>query len=301
MTDPQTIPAATASAAPDRGSEKGFVFAVTGASYRRLAVLAANSVRTHHPDIAIDVYTDAPIEDGPFDQVHVIDSTSIRPRFHALREHRFDRAVVLDADMLAVAPLGDIFDVLERHDLALAHDQWRNCSPTRVIWQYQPPAAFPQFNGGLVGIRRSDKTLAFVDQWEAGFVDHGINRDQASLRQILWEDREMQVAVLPPEYNFWDVRLLDRMTTRHAAPRLLHSNTLRRPRVMDAPDIDTALEVYLGHARKRRLDQLLAADGTLHGGPAEPRIPRREKIAQMLLGLRDVPRKIRLAMGQRYP
>lgn len=284
---------------PTSAPRDGFVLAATGDLYRRLAVTTATSLKAHHPDLPVDLYTDAGVDDPVFDAVHLLEAETIRPKIPALIQTRFERAIYLDVDLVLVAPIADVFELLGRYDMAMCHDMWRNCHPTRVVWDYTPPAAFPQFNSGVVGVRKSAATQAVLTRWQAGFEAHGAKVDQPALRQVLWEDDTLRLATLPDEYNFWDTRLLDRMSTRYAAPRVLHSNVFRRPRVMAAKGQE--VETYLGHARFARLQALLAADGTLTGGPPEPRIPRAAKLRHLIGQLRDLPRKLRVAAGQRYP
>lgn len=286
--------------------DRGFVLAATGATYRRLACKAAASLRAHHPDLPIDLFTDAPLSDGPFSQVHLLPAqgpaAAARPRFHAMREARFARALHLDADLLAVASVADIFTLLDRFDLALAQDQWPNSVPARRVRPGAAPDipdAFPQLNGGVIGLRASPLTRAFIDRWDAAYTEDGSGYDQPALRDILWHDRTLRVAILPPEYNLWDYRRIGAMDHRHIAPRILHSNLFARPRVLARAGDEIA--VAIGHARAERLAMLRDSDLGLgaagrHGGftPA-----RRARWA--LAALRDLPRKVRAALGRPYP
>ena len=60
----------------------------------------------------------------------------------AMRLSRFDRTLYLDADIRVLADPGDMFEVLDRFDIALAQDQNRN-SPQALTEDRQPfPNAF---------------------------------------------------------------------------------------------------------------------------------------------------------------
>lgn len=272
----------------------GFVFAATGEKYRRLMGKAARSLRAHHPDIPIDIYTEAPIDLPEVDRVHLLPDgvDPRRPRFHALRDTRFERLVMLDVDLLAVAPIHDVFEVIEHFDLAMAHDNFRNSIHSRLLSADPIPAAFPQFNGGVIGVRRSARMDRFVDDWEAAFVAGGSKRDQSSLRDLIWNDaREganLRVATLPPEYNFWDARQIDPMTFEYTAPRIIHNNTF----ALDAFVAMQGGEVerLVGRARMVKLSALQSADHTLAGQSARRPAWKR---AYALGLLRDIPRKTR--------
>lgn len=180
---------------------KGFLLNATGEKFRRMAISAARSLKRHHPDIPIDLYTDIPLDDPAFDRVVMLNDLGPRPRFEALRRCRFDRVVMLDVDIIAVAPIYEVFDVLERFDLAMVLDQFRNGDAATRLWREDIPDAFPQYNAGLVGVRMSDQTRDFIDQWEAGYAEHSVGVDQPVMREILWNNSHLRVAALPPEYN----------------------------------------------------------------------------------------------------
>ena len=78
-----------------------------------------------------------------------------RSRIDAMARTRFERTLHLDADVLAVADLRDVFEVLDRFDIALAHDQRRNSPAANATWRRPLPNAFPQFNGGVIAYRRT--------------------------------------------------------------------------------------------------------------------------------------------------
>ena len=245
---------------------RGFLYAATGARYVQMAINSARALRRYHPDMPIDLFTDADLSDPVFDAVHHVGTTT-RPKMAALRDSRFERSLFLDADTLPVAKIGDAFDILDKFDLALAHDPLRNSVPARRIWGGTAPASFPQVNTGIVALRKTPATTDLMTRWEAAFHDHGTGVDQPALRELLWLDRSLTLGILPMEFNFWDHRLLDAMDPLYAAPRVLHSYMFGRPKVLAAADInadtdEAILRAALGEARYSRLHALLALDGT---------------------------------------
>ena len=60
-----------------------------------------------------------------FDAVHPVPRVHPRAKIDCMPLSRFDRTLYLDSDTLALATFGDLFDLLERFDLALAHDMRR--------------------------------------------------------------------------------------------------------------------------------------------------------------------------------
>lgn len=276
----------------------GVIFAAFGRTYIDLAFQAAESLRRNAPGLEVDLFTETAMPPGPFDRVHVLEEVWIRSKLDAMLRSRFDRTLYLDADLLVVADPGDIFEVLDRFDLAITHDQNRNSSPGRVEYRRQLPNAFPQFNGGVIGFRRSPQMQDFLETWKQAIRDHGIGKDQPSLRELLW-DSSLRVAVLPPEYNLWDLSAIDRLTARHhAAPRIIHSSLFVRkplPRAGQDP-----LGHYIGAARAQKTRMLLAADYMLaRRAGRSPGMPSlRQRLGLRGLYLLDwMGRKVRDFMG----
>ena len=180
----------------------GVLFVATGAGYRQLAARAAASVARVSPGLPIDLATDEPVEPGDFATVTLLDDPWFRSRIDAMAATRFERTLHLDADVLAVADLRDVFEVLDRFDIALAHDQARNSPAANAVWRRPLPAAFPQFNGGVIAYRRTPEVLGFLRRWAEAMRAPGMRKDQPSLRELLWEsepqDRHAAARVQPP-------------------------------------------------------------------------------------------------------
>ena len=249
----------------DRSPDAGFVFAVSGADYLPLAENAAETIRRHHPDHPIDLFTDQAVEPEIFDRVIPLEAQSFRPKFEALRRSRFDRTIALDADILCLAPVDDVFTLLDRFDLAAAHEPRRNSETALMVCGEPLPAAFPQLNSGVVAIRKSARIEAFFADMEQALAESGTERDQPVLRRQLY-DSDLRIWVLPPEYNFMTTDLLEACSEQQAAPRILHLTRLHRHFGPDGGKRQlTDITSICGPAVQRHLNALLAADQTLGG------------------------------------
>jgi hypothetical protein len=247
---------------PDEGADaapRGFVFAVTGAGYLAAAIPAARSVAATNPGVPIDLFADRPCDDSVFARVHPLERDWFRPKFEALRRSRFERTIYLDCDVRVVAPLGDVFALLERFDLAAAHDQYRNARRAVVRHGEPVPAAFPQVNSGVIGVRASEATRRLMAEVEADLAASGAGKDQPVLRAHLWRS-DLRLAILPEEYNLMAYRQTLMWTDARAAPRVIHS-----PRLKTVPGPDLA--PLTGGRIARHVGALLAADRTLGEGP----------------------------------
>ncbi|WP_116085937.1 hypothetical protein [Tropicimonas sp. IMCC34011] len=245
--------------------DRGFVFGAYGEPYGRLAAQAARTVRAIHPDIPIDLFADiAPEGADVFDEVHILQDAHFRPKFEALIRSRFERTLYLDSDIAMVAPVNDVFDLLGRFDVAAAHVQVRmpedDLQATRPI-----PAAYPQINAGVLGIRRSDATRAFLETCVRTLVETGATQDQPIIRRALYEG-DLRLAVLPWQYNLKNLRLLVSMHRQSLAPRIIHSSYFHR-RIGDhrVP----SLGEVIGPRAMAHIEAMIACDPTLGGDGRE--------------------------------
>lgn len=277
--------------AADGEEARGVVFVATGAAkYIALAERAAISVRRHCPGLPVDLFTDAPRDPGPFDRVHVLDDPWFRSKIDGLLRSRFARTLYMDADMLVLADMRDIFDVLDRFDVALAQDWLRNSALHHTFWRKPLPPAFPMFNGGLIAVRRSAATTAFLEAWKAAVRASGGGRDQISLRELLW-DSELRIATLPEEYNLLAIADVRHRTADDAAPRILHSPAFHRQFERYAAAADPAA-ARMGLLAASKLPFLLAGDrGLARLAGREPRAPtRRDALIRWGRVLAGLPR-----------
>lgn len=240
---------------------RGFIFATTGPLHTEMARRAAATVAAHHPDIPIDLFTDQTVSDPVFSEIHQLDYQGARPRFEGLERTRFDRTIALDSDLFVVAPIQDVFDVLDRFDIALAHDQRLNIfSHTLVDGDARVPPAFPQFNSGVIAIRRTPAVQRFVGDWRTAFEGSGQRIDQPSLRQTLYES-DLRISTLPPQYNLIDPDLARGWDSRTASPRILHSVRIKDHAAAGHPATNPR-EVY-GDDVMDWIADMQRADGTL--------------------------------------
>lgn len=247
-------------ASPDRG--EGYIYAVTGEEYLILARRAARSLRRVDPDRPIDLFTDAAVEDPVFDRVHRLERVSIRPKIEAMRRARFARTLYLDADTIPLAPLDDVFGVLERFDMALCAEQRRADFRARRQMKREPvPLAFPQPNSGVVALRPAPVVLRLLEEWERWAHDGTQSFDQHSLRVLLYRS-EVRLHTLPDEYNMmWYTNRLAN-PDGHCAPRILHQPILHKLPPGD-PEAPFDLGVLLDAEQMEALRHILSRDLTL--------------------------------------
>jgi Nucleotide-diphospho-sugar transferase len=200
----------------------GVIFVASGAPYVRAANRAARSVKEHAPSLAVDLFTDAPeAAEEVFDRVHPLEGAHIRSKVDHMHRSRFDRTLYLDTDTRVVGDISDMFAVLDRFDLALAHSHARNRKATRAVWRVEVSDAFPQLNSGVMLFKSSPAVLEFLRDWGKAYHSAGFKKDQVTLRELLWAS-DLRLHVLPPEYNIRYEKYLRVWDENEAIPRILH-------------------------------------------------------------------------------
>ncbi|MDX8354317.1 hypothetical protein [Cognatiyoonia sp. IB215182] len=165
-----------------------------------------------------------------------------------------------------VADISDIFDVLEHHEFAAAPVIRTNFALNRRIWRKELPLSVPRYNCGLIGIQNTPRMLAFLEQAEATMIAENLDRDQSMMREMLFES-DIRVVTLPYEYNFNEPTMIDILSDRFAAPRVLHFWRMR-DHLLDSQLHRMTIEEILGPARSWLLERHRANDAFL--GAKEP-------------------------------
>ncbi|WP_119167304.1 putative nucleotide-diphospho-sugar transferase [Algihabitans albus] len=242
---------------------RGYIYVATGEGYVALAARSAQLAKAHNPEIEIDLYTDKACEFPQFDQVHLLADPWHRSKIDGMIATRFDQTVYIDADTLVLADISDIFDVLGRFDMAMAHDQGRNGDWAQTLWREEIPHAFPQFNSGVVAFNKSDAVISFLTEWKTAVRETKSRQDQNILREMAWHS-DLRFGVLPEEYNLMYFRVVERWGAPHAAPRVIHSprlhhhftSTRRRTGI-------SGLEELVGPMASEKIQDMIRADHSL--------------------------------------
>ncbi|MDU9006518.1 putative nucleotide-diphospho-sugar transferase [Sedimentitalea todarodis] len=243
---------------------RGFAFATTGKLYTDLARRAARTIRTVMPDALIDLFTDQDTSDDVFDKIHSLPDSWRRPKMYAVRCSRFERTIVLDADIVLLADVSDVFDVLDRFDIAgvLGNNREPGMTPPDPL----VPNCLPVINSGVLAVRASAKLQEFALAWENDVRSENALLDQPAFRKRLYLSN-LDFAALGLNYNCIQLRFLDVWSASMGAPRILHVRSLHDD-YPGNPEEPFNLTEVLGEERAEHIASLLAADWSL-GGDAE--------------------------------
>lgn len=185
--------------------DEGILYVATGATALDEAVASARAGRPHAGGRPIAVCTDLIGEAeraGVFDRIlpHSCPVRGYRDKIPPLVDPPFSVTLYLDADARLVSACDGMFRMLETCDFAAAH------APVRKPEGWNDPAvpdAFPEFNSGVILLKRSLLLRACIDLWLRRYDQVGQDWDQAALRSAVWEAATggLRPGVLPPEAN----------------------------------------------------------------------------------------------------
>lgn len=239
----------------------GFVFATTGHSYNVLARRAARTLREAMPDAQIDWFTDSTEPDTVFDGIHPLDAVHSRPKMEAIRRSRFARTVYLDADVIVLADIGELFDLLDRWEFAACHGFSRLKAATHA--DDGVPRCFPNINSGVIACRNTERVADLMTVWARDWQQSSARYDQPILRRLLYRS-EIEMMILPMEYNLIVPALLDGWGAALGAPRILHARQLQKQPPGD-PSTPLTLREALPEDRAAHVERLILSDWALGG------------------------------------
>ena len=180
-------------------TDRGILFAATGAPYFAEAREAARRVREVLPEMAVAIASDRDHgSDGVFDSVISLAA----PRFtcgdkiEGTASSPFVETLFLDPDTYLAADPSPAFDLLARYPFAVSHAPFRDAHPLPGI-----PESFPEPNSGVMVFRQGEDWQRIHAAWRENYEILGMKNDQPALRKALWDGGE-RFAVLAPEYQF---------------------------------------------------------------------------------------------------
>ena len=208
---------------------RGVLYIASKEPYLGEAIQSARSVREHNPGLSITLYAPAEYDAPPvIDEFEPLESPNHDFSDSNLSSDHtpYDRTLFLDSDTYVTGPLDDVFDVLDEHDLAAAHDPTRTGTVDHGHGA-DVPETFPQYNTGVLAYRDCRNVRALFDRWHELYHSlpafHGLN--QPSFRVALYES-DVDVATLPPEWNFRIGNVANSVLYACGEVRILHGRSM---------------------------------------------------------------------------
>lgn len=197
----------------------GVIYYATGTRYLQEAARSAASVKQFHPDLPIALFTDHPPASKLFDTVITVPS-GLHPLVHQLAcmaQSPYDVTLSLDTDTYVCAPLGNLFDTMERFDMASTFVPKRH--RTRDIELMAPvmrplPESMVQQSPGFLLYKKTAVVTAMLADWlylyerdmararaavQTDIVYQGISQQLSMLEALYYS--AVRWLTLPNEYN----------------------------------------------------------------------------------------------------
>ncbi|WP_243439856.1 hypothetical protein [Fundidesulfovibrio soli] len=196
----------------------GILFSASGEHYIEEANKAINTSLKHN-ECQHALFCDIEPQhkhDGVIYKIFNPAETPYADKLHSCLTTPFEKTIYLDSDIHVIRPITNLFDVLDRFDIAIAH-----APGYRGLEDPDVPEAFYEFNTGVIAYRANTairnlfrKTIDTYLSWRADpprlyYDEHGtLNRkkleylaDQPAFRNCLWNSN-VRICTLGPEYNY---------------------------------------------------------------------------------------------------
>ena len=186
----------------------GFAYVATGKLFFDEAAEAVRHLRAANPAARVCLIADRVHGDKFWDDLVLVEKPNFDFRDKLLMALcPYERFVYLDTDTYVAGDLAEMFDLLARYDV-IGHQLFEG-HDYRIP---EVPDAFPEFNGGMLGFRRSPAVEKFFARWleiyvayrarnTGGHWDYSNASDQKGFRMALYESG-LRHSVLGPEYDF---------------------------------------------------------------------------------------------------
>ena len=187
----------------------GAIYILTqNARYLPLALESLATVKRAMPHLPVTFLSQFPVSSPLIDRVIPVAPShdGFYDKTRLMRESPYDRTLFIDADIYAVKPFPEMFDLLDRFDCAATHEEYLDTDWFHHYLRPDIPASFPEFNTGILLFKRSPQMDGVLKKWEALYADYLRQKpdqpigDQPFFRAAIYESAA-RVATLPREYN----------------------------------------------------------------------------------------------------
>ena len=225
----------------------GVFYIAFGEKYVDEAIFSAESLKRNCPELPAAIAADKKIENNAFNNAKIIKANHMRCKIDYIYDSPYDYTLYLDSDTKINYGIREIFEILDRFDIALVHDFARKLNwKSKVVPEYEEiPYSFPEYGEGLVLFKKNSKTKKFFELWKKLFCKYKTqmkNWDQATLRVALWQS-DLRIHTLPMEYNLRNRANREKMNKLIEEgdsgdllkPRILHWHGLNDPNDKNIP------------------------------------------------------------------
>ena len=193
----------------------GVIYIATGSKFIEECCVSAESLKSKMPDMPITLFCNEQVSSRHFDNVVLIEHPrfSLMDKVFLMNSSPYDKTLFLDTDTYVCDSFWELFPILDKFDLALAHSTYRAVYRVHGI-----PDSFPEFNTGVILFKKSPQITQLLANWLALYardvgkeqqwltpfavvtrMDSNLN-DQPTFREAVYTSG-VRVASLTSEYN----------------------------------------------------------------------------------------------------
>ena len=176
--------------------------------YTDMVLVSAESLKQAMPDLPITLFSQFPVKSPHLDNVVIV--TPAKDGFYdkarLIADSPYERTMFIDADTFVLEPVPELFLLLDQFDCAATHEEYLSTDWCGSYPRADIPASFPEFNTGILLVKRSQRTQELLQRWAELYEaylrekpEHPIN-DQPFFRAAAYYS-EVRMATLTREYN----------------------------------------------------------------------------------------------------
>jgi hypothetical protein len=187
----------------------GAVYIITqDPRYVDLLLTSAASLTKAMPDLPITVFSQFSVDSPLFEKVVLVEPTQdgFYDKSKLIQNSPYERTLFIDADTYVLEPVPELFALLDHFDCAATHEEYVNTDWHHRYPRPDIPSSFPEFNTGILMLKRSDRLNRVLEQWGTLYRKYleekpgqPIN-DQPFFRAAVYES-DVRIATLTREYN----------------------------------------------------------------------------------------------------
>lgn len=179
----------------------GFLYIATDKEYLNEAKYSASQLRKHHDDPNIAVITNEDLNTDVFDDVVMPNDSGegFGVKVYNLHKLPYDRTIYLDTDTYVTDDISGLFSLLDRYDVCCVRKQDYY---VRDSYLKSIPDCYPEFNTGVIGLKRNKKTAKLLDTFKEYWENNKghLSGDQQAFRYATYAEN-VQLIQIGPEYN----------------------------------------------------------------------------------------------------
>lgn len=239
---------------------RGVVYVATGSKFVDEALISIRSVKKQMPDLSVSLFTDlhefVSMPPAGVDSVFLLTEVtqSCLDKMYPLVESPYEKTLFLDTDTYMCDRVDELFEVLEKYDIAAAHP------PFRVQYEIPDiPECFPEPNTGVILFKKSPGAFDVLHRWPEEYKSQIASEckphhDQHSFRAALYHSTA-HFLVLPHEYNFRSIG--PNFAGKGSKVKIIHGRHASFEKVAARLNANLDYRVFLDHPFRAFTHELL--------------------------------------------